>query len=58
MYCVTLTVKVWTLVKITAHRLNKDNICTKLYGPCNLSMYKKVKAPTQTMCTLTFKCLV
>jgi len=25
MSCVTLTFEVWTLVKVTAHRLNEDN---------------------------------
>ena len=26
----TLTFEVWIRVKVTAHRLNEDNICTKL----------------------------
>jgi len=30
MYCVTLTFEVWIQVKVTAHCLNEDNICTKL----------------------------
>jgi len=30
MSCVTLTFEVWIQVKVTAHRLNEDNICTKL----------------------------
>ena len=29
MPCVTLTFDVWIQVKVTAHRLNEDNICTK-----------------------------
>ena len=29
---VTLTFEVWIRVKVTAHRLNEDNICTKLDG--------------------------
>ena len=37
MSCVTLTFEVWIRVKVTAHRLNEDNICTKLDG--NPSMH-------------------
>jgi len=32
MSCVTLTFRVWIQVTVTAHRLNEDNICTKLDG--------------------------
>jgi len=32
MSCLTLTFDVWILVKVTAHHLNEDNICTKLDG--------------------------
>jgi len=35
---VNLTFEVWTQVKFTAHGLNEDSICTKLYG--NPSMHK------------------
>jgi len=35
--CVTLTFEVWIWVKVTAQRLNEDNICTKLDG--NPSMH-------------------
>jgi len=31
-YMVTLTFDVLTQVKVTAHRLNENNMCTKLYG--------------------------
>jgi len=56
MSCVTLTFEVWVWVKVTAHRLNEDNISTKLDGnPSNA--YVSYRADT-TMCTLTFKCLV
>ena len=34
---VTLTFEVWIRVKVTAHRLNEENICTKLDG--NPSMH-------------------
>jgi len=44
---VTLTFEVWTQVKLTAHRLNEDNICTKLYG--NPQMHKQVIVWTQNV---------
>ena len=43
--CVTLTFEVWIWVKVTAQRLNEDNICTKLDG--NPSMHTYVIARTQ-----------
>jgi len=45
MYCVTLTFEVWIRVKVTAHLLNEDNICTKLDG--NPSMHTEVISWTQ-----------
>ena len=38
----TLTFEVWIRVKVTAHRRNEDNICTKLDG--NPSMHTLVIA--------------
>ena len=38
MSCVTLTFEVWIRVKVTAHRLNEDNICTKLDGNPSMHM--------------------
>jgi len=37
MFLVTLTFEVWIQVKVTAHRLNEDNISTKVDG--NISMH-------------------
>jgi len=37
---VTLTFEVWIRIKVTAHRLNEDNICTKSDG--NISMHTQV----------------
>ena len=45
--CVTLTFEVWIWVKVNAHRLNEDNICTKLDG--NQSMHKEVIAGTRNV---------
>jgi len=47
MYCVTLTFEVWIRVNVTAHRLNEDNICTKLDG--NPSMHTYVIALTRNV---------
>jgi len=47
MYRVTLTFEVWIPVKVTAHRLNEDTICTKLDG--NPSMHTKVIARTRNV---------
>mgnify|MGYP000069531090 CR=1 FL=1 len=38
MSCVTLTFEVWIRVKVTAHRINEDNICTKLDGNPSMHM--------------------
>ena len=48
---VTLTFEVWIRVKVTAHRRNEDNICTKLDG--NISMHTLViEQPRAWHCVL------
>jgi len=47
MYSVTLTFEVWIQVKITAHYINEDNICTKLDD--NPSMHTEVIERTRNV---------
>jgi len=47
MSCVTLTLEVWIRIKVTAHRLNEDNIYTKLDG--NPSLLTLVIAQTRNV---------
>ena len=56
MSCVNLTFEVWIRVKVTAHRLNEDNICNKLDGHPSMHMWAIARTQACVLWPLNVSC--